>query len=594
MTQLISASATNLSMLNSSPAKTGTRNSGRQQMNSASLSSTPHAPRQRRAFSFLSTHPSKGPPVVHRAHSYLDVPRIKSLSNVDTHRDKQGKTIKSEVDTKPNLVKPFRRVIGTKPPQCVPLLDLTRFNEPDEEMAPIELIHFPQPLEMTTQRTDISWGTPRLPSTIRTRLQEEKSATVINEDTRICDVEEDEVEEVKSVTIRPSILEENQLKYVEQRILSHERGRDERYLPQHKSTPKMGVVPDQLCEKALTKKLRFNARILSQNGRDIHRELCGFLFLADGSLTIYEFRQFGQRISALPLIPRSVYKHPLGKRCGEIYEIRHIKKGATLYFESTHLSSLPENMKRRKLLAIRISDVNEETKLNIMKEDIKPEQYHKIKLYLSQPLSDESERNNFLLQTLQGMLRNRLRGRSSQTLVGLGRHLKRCSSNGLVEKIQLQHSLRSFHISLTPEDFDQLWTLLLEEHIAVPIGEGHDKEGMWLDRIISGLVGDMKENRKAAVIKVFQKLDPTKSGHVSIVDMYKYFSPHAHPDVLSQKKTVEEVLHGVFGYLQPLPGQRYDNDSVTYADFEHYYDGVSIDIPSDREFITIIRQCWSV
>ena len=49
------------------------------------------------------------------------------------------------------------------------------------------------------------------------------------------------------------------------------------------------------------------------------------------------------------------------------------------------------------------------------------------------------------------MLRNRLRGRSSQTLVGLGRHLKRCSSNGLVEKIQLQHSLRSFHISLTPE-----------------------------------------------------------------------------------------------------------------------------------------------
>ena len=49
------------------------------------------------------------------------------------------------------------------------------------------------------------------------------------------------------------------------------------------------------------------------------------------------------------------------------------------------------------------------------------------------------------------MLRNRLRGRSSQTLVGLGRYLKRCSSNGLVEKIQLQHSLRSFHISLTPE-----------------------------------------------------------------------------------------------------------------------------------------------
>ncbi len=63
-----------------------------------------------------------------------------------------------------------------------------------------------------------------------------------------------------------------------------------------------------------------------RNGRDLHRELCGFFFLADSSLTIYEFRRFGQKFSALPLIPRAVYKHPVGKRTGEIYEIRHIKK----------------------------------------------------------------------------------------------------------------------------------------------------------------------------------------------------------------------------------------------------------------------------
>ena len=32
-----------------------------------------------------------------------------------------------------------------------------------------------------------------------------------------------------------------------------------------------------------------------RNGRDVHRELCGFFFLADGSLTVYEFRQFGKK-----------------------------------------------------------------------------------------------------------------------------------------------------------------------------------------------------------------------------------------------------------------------------------------------------------
>lgn len=35
--------------------------------------------------------------------------------------------------------------------------------------------------------------------------------------------------------------------------------------------------------------------IYIRNGRDVHRELCGFYFLADGSITIYEFRQFGKR-----------------------------------------------------------------------------------------------------------------------------------------------------------------------------------------------------------------------------------------------------------------------------------------------------------
>ena len=32
-----------------------------------------------------------------------------------------------------------------------------------------------------------------------------------------------------------------------------------------------------------------------RNGRDVHRELCGFFFLSDSSLTIYEFRQFGRK-----------------------------------------------------------------------------------------------------------------------------------------------------------------------------------------------------------------------------------------------------------------------------------------------------------
>ena len=51
-----------------------------------------------------------------------------------------------------------------------------------------------------------------------------------------------------------------------------------------------------------------------------------------------------------------------------------------------------------------------------------------------------------------GMLRNRLKGRASQVLVGLGRYLRQQGGgDGVVDKILLQQGMRAYHISLTPE-----------------------------------------------------------------------------------------------------------------------------------------------
>ena len=49
-------------------------------------------------------------------------------------------------------------------------------------------------------------------------------------------------------------------------------------------------------ENALAKRVRFGARIVTKNGRDAHRELNGFFFSADRTLTLYEFHQFGTRL----------------------------------------------------------------------------------------------------------------------------------------------------------------------------------------------------------------------------------------------------------------------------------------------------------
>ena len=45
----------------------------------------------------------------------------------------------------------------------------------------------------------------------------------------------------------------------------------------------------------LSKRFSFTARLLSLNGRDALRELNGFFFVLDNTLTVYEFRQFGSK-----------------------------------------------------------------------------------------------------------------------------------------------------------------------------------------------------------------------------------------------------------------------------------------------------------
>ena len=58
------------------------------------------------------------------------------------------------------------------------------------------------------------------------------------------------------------------------------------------------------------------------------------------------------------------------------------------------------------------------------------------------------------------------------------------------------------------QDFDQLWSLLHESYIVSgrklgkDNGSGHEYEGVWLERCIPGLVGEMKEERQSILRKV--------------------------------------------------------------------------------------------
>uniref|UniRef100_W5NHE1 Calcyphosine 2 n=1 Tax=Lepisosteus oculatus TaxID=7918 RepID=W5NHE1_LEPOC len=239
-----------------------------------------------------------------------------------------------------------------------------------------------------------------------------------------------------------------------------------------------------LTENLLSNKLRFDARILTRSGRDACRELIGFFFAFDKSLTIYEYRHFGKnRSSALPLIQKGSYSHQHGRRKGVQFGIHDFYVGANLTFTTTG-HNLPENIKQKPLLTLRITDVDEMAKSMLLAsvEDI-----------YQDPTKQEVDDRNTLF-SIQGTLKEKLKKRGVRTLTGIGKLFRSLdkSGDGVLQKEQVQLALKEFHLTLSEKDFDAVWRIMdLNCDGEVDYGE-----------FLRAVTGEMNEYRKAFVRKV--------------------------------------------------------------------------------------------
>ncbi|XP_023692568.1 calcyphosin-2 isoform X1 [Paramormyrops kingsleyae] len=324
-----------------------------------------------------------------------------------------------------------------------------------------------------------------------------------------------------------------------------------------------------MTEHLLSNKLRFVARLLSRNGRDASRELVGFFFTYDDTLTIYEYRHFGKnRTNALPFIPKGSYRHQCGRRKGSPYSIHDICVGASLLF-STSGQNLPECVRQRPWLWVRITDVDELTK-------------NKLLCSVGDGKQDELEDRN-TLKVIQGRVREKLKERGIRTLVSLGQHLqmKERNGDGLLTRDEAWRVLEEYRLSLSDKELDDIWRILDED------GDGC----VDCSEFIRGVIGEMNEFRKSFVRKAYMKLDPTKSGHVLMTDIEKFYCTKGHPKVISGEAT-EEELHA--GFMETLQCACTDLKTLSYGTFEDYYEGLSIKIADDLDFASVLKSSWGI
>ncbi|XP_019468847.1 calcyphosin-2 isoform X3 [Meleagris gallopavo] len=328
-----------------------------------------------------------------------------------------------------------------------------------------------------------------------------------------------------------------------------------------------------LTENMLSNKLRFDSRIISRNGRDACRDLIGFFFTCDRSLTVYEFRQFGKnRTNALPFIQKGVYHHQRGQKKGEAYDLSDFYIGANLTFQSVD-HNLPKSIKQNPILTLRVIGIDEAA-MDFLKGS---------SLKFNQEYSEQLIDDGRVFKKIQGMLRKTLSKRGVRVVTGLGKYFRHIdkNGNGFLSQADFKEALKLFHLEVSEQDFESLW-LILDDSKSDKVDYGE---------FIHAIAGEMNEYRKAFVRKAYMKLDFNKTGSVPMVDIRKCYCAKKHPLVLAGKATEEEIK---LSFLETLGESCSNPEEVSYSEFEDYYEGLSIGITDDDDFVNILRNPWGI
>ncbi|KAM8980753.1 LOW QUALITY PROTEIN: calcyphosin-2 [Sarcophilus harrisii] len=248
-----------------------------------------------------------------------------------------------------------------------------------------------------------------------------------------------------------------------------------------------------LTENILSNNLQFDARILSRNGHGACRELMGFFFVHEKSLTIYEYQQFGSsRTNPLSFIHKGIYSHQYGRRKGKQYELQDFYVGTNLTFLSSDHLSFPKSIKDNALIILRITYVDQLTLDSL---------------------------------SCQYLLKEKLHQSVVCILTGLGKYFQHLDKkgNGLLCKMDFKQALKFFQLEVPGKDFEDLWLIL---NIS---GNGQVNCGEFKCAIF----GEMNEYRKTFLRKAYMKLDFTKTGSVSIIDIKNCYCAKRHTHVIS-------------------------------------------------------------
>jgi Ca2+-binding EF-hand superfamily protein len=117
------------------------------------------------------------------------------------------------------------------------------------------------------------------------------------------------------------------------------------------------------------------------------------------------------------------------------------------------------------------------------------------------------------------------------------------------------------------------------------------------DEFIRAIRGPMNQNRKRIVAKAFAILDKDGGGFIDINDIRGVYTADKHPDVISGKKTEQQILQEFLETFETAHNMRNSeapDHIVTKEEFEEYYNNVSASIDRDDYFEQMMNSAWNL
>ena len=179
-------------------------------------------------------------------------------------------------------------------------------------------------------------------------------------------------------------------------------------------------------------------------------------------------------------------------------------------------------------------------------------------------------------------IKEQLASRGARSIRGFSRVFRIMDDNGdkKLSRDELLYGLKDQGLEVTDADVDEIMSVCDTD------GSG----SLNFDEFLKGIRGIPNAFRQEYIDKAFAKFDADGSGHLTIDDLKGIYNCESHPGFQAGEVTEDEVFQEFLDQFGNTDGDL----SVSKAEWNSYYAGVSASMDNDEEFGLMMTNAWKL